>query len=120
MTKLAMLTLALALTGTTWAEPLEQKTCPIQRDDTGKIIRSRAAIASFKQARPCPATGKSTGACPGWVIDHKYPLCAGGCDEPANMQWQRLAESHEKDLWEEQLCRKPKRKTMALAGKTST
>jgi hypothetical protein len=26
-------------------------------------------------------------ACPGYVVDHIMPLCAGGADDPANMMW---------------------------------
>ena len=40
---------------------------------------------------PCPATGKSYGACKGYVIDHIKPLQRGGADDPSNMQWQTTA-----------------------------
>lgn len=67
--------------------------------------RSAAARAEFKRIHPCPATGASRGACPGWVIDHITPLCAGGPDSPANMQWQTTDEAKAKDRLERRMCR---------------
>jgi hypothetical protein len=49
--------------------------------------RSQAAVREFRQAVPCPVTGKARGKCPGWQVDHVIPLCAGGPDTPSNMQW---------------------------------
>lgn len=49
---------------------------------------------------PCPATGRKTGACPGYVVDHIHPLKRGGADHPDNMQWQTRQEAREKDRWE--------------------
>ena len=37
-----------------------------------------------------PATGSRKNACPGYIIDHVTPLCAGGADHPLNMQWQTI------------------------------
>lgn len=65
-----------------------------------KTKRSAHAKAEFKRMQPCPATGKSRGACPGWVIDHIHPLCKGGADAPGNMQWQTVADAKAKDRWE--------------------
>jgi hypothetical protein len=67
--------------------------------------RSAAEVRAFKREHPCPATGKTHGKCPGYVVDHKDPLCAGGADKPSNMQWQELAESKVKDKKEWRLCR---------------
>jgi hypothetical protein len=67
--------------------------------------RSHKPVAQFRKAHPCPATGKTTGKCPGFVVDHVIPLCAGGEDSPANLQWQELRASREKDKWEHALCR---------------
>ncbi len=53
--------------------------------------------ALFVKKHPCPATGKSRGACPGYVVDHTTPLCAGGRDHPSNMQWQTVKEAKIKD-----------------------
>ena len=67
--------------------------------------RSAAQRAAFVKANPCPATGKPRGACPGYVVDHIEPLCAGGADHPANMQWQTVADAKAKDKDEWQTCR---------------
>jgi hypothetical protein len=70
-----------------------------------KTPRSAAAKAEFKRAHPCPSTGKSRGACPGYVVDHIQPLCAGGPDRPDNMQWQTVSDAKAKDREERRLCR---------------
>lgn len=49
--------------------------------------RSKAARAEFTRQNPCPSTGRYRGACPGFEVDHIEPLCAGGADIAANMQW---------------------------------
>ena len=68
--------------------------------------RSENTVHAFRKQNPCPATGKTTGACSGWVVDHKIPLCSGqGADDPSNMQWQAVAPSHVKDKEEWKLCR---------------
>lgn len=72
--------------------------CP--RDKHGRIERSSITKNEFKKANPCPATGRSAGACPGFVIDHIIALKRGGADSPANMQWQTTAEAKAKDKWE--------------------
>ena len=46
---------------------------------------------------PCPSTGKTYGACPGYVVDHVQALKHGGADAPYNMQWQTTAEAKAKD-----------------------
>ncbi len=70
------------------------------RDANGRIHRSSSAKAAFKREHPCPATGKSRGVCPGYVIDHIKPLACGGEDSPRNMQWQTVDEAKAKDKWE--------------------
>jgi hypothetical protein len=72
----------------------------VQRDSHGKIKRSAAAKDAFKRQQPCPSTGKSRGACPGYVIDHVKPLECGGADAPSNMQWQTVAAGKSKDKTE--------------------
>lgn len=67
--------------------------------------RSRAARAEFQRSNPCPASGGSRGPCPGYVVDHVMPLCAGGADHPRNMQWQTVADGKRKDRSEIKLCR---------------
>jgi hypothetical protein len=70
------------------------------RNSKGKIKRSVAAKDVFKHSHPCPSTGKSSGACPGYVIDHIKALKRGGADAPSNMQWQTKEAARQKDKWE--------------------
>lgn len=70
-----------------------------------KIYRSSSAKAEFKRLQPCPATGRPRGACPGYIIDHVVPLCAGGPDDPGNMQWQTVEAAKLKDRDERRQCR---------------
>lgn len=72
----------------------------VQRDSHGKIARSSKAKNNFKKEQPCPSTGKSSGACKGYVIDHVQPLKRGGADSPSNMQWQTKEAAKEKDRTE--------------------
>jgi hypothetical protein len=37
----------------------------VKRDLHGRIERSSSARAAFSRSRPCPSTGRSSGACPG-------------------------------------------------------
>lgn len=76
----------------------------IQHVAEAKIPRSAAAKAEFKRVHPCPSTGLSRGACPGFVVDHVHPLCAGGADHPGNMQWQAVSDAKKKDRAERRLC----------------
>jgi hypothetical protein len=69
----------------------------VQRDSHGRIKRSPVAKDHFKKSHPCPSTGKSSGACPGYVIDHVVPLKRGGNDAPENMQWQTKEAAKAKD-----------------------
>ena len=41
---------------------------------------------------------------PGHVVDHVFPLCAGGVDAVSNLQWQTVADAHVKDRAEKELC----------------
>ena len=72
----------------------------VQRDSHGKIKRSQAAKSEFERQSPCPSTGKASGKCPGYVVDHINPLECGGADNPSNMQWQTVAEGKAKDKTE--------------------
>jgi hypothetical protein len=64
---------------------------PPRRDPDGSIHRSSTVRAAAQRAHPCPATGLPKGACPGWAIDHDWPLVAGGCDAVFNMTWMPLS-----------------------------
>lgn len=66
--------------------------------------RSHAARAEFQRQHPCPETGEPRGPCPGYVIDHVQPLCAGGPDAPENMQWQMVEDGKAKDRKERRQC----------------
>lgn len=62
--------------------------------------RSYHAKSEFKRSHPCPSTGKTSGACHGYVIDHIRALKHGGADDPSNMQWQTVEAAKAKDKWE--------------------
>lgn len=67
--------------------------------------RSPAVRAEFQRLHPCPANGKTRGACPGWERDHLQPLCAGGRDEVPNYQWLTVEEHREKTRRDLAACR---------------
>lgn len=71
-----------------------------------KTYRDPAQRRAFVQSHPCPSTGKTKGRCPGYVVDHVKPLCAGGPDRPSNMQWQGVQEAKDKDRLERQQCKR--------------
>ncbi len=58
--------------------------------------RSRSARSAFRRVYPCPTTGKTTGSCPGYEVDHVVPLACGGRDAPWNMQWLTREENRAK------------------------
>jgi hypothetical protein len=66
--------------------------------------RSRAVTREFQWEHPCPSTGRTTGACPGYVKDHVIPLCADGPDAVSNMQWQTIEDGLTKDKIEHRMC----------------
>lgn len=84
---------------------------PPAREADGSIKRSRAVLREFKRTYPCPSTGKSTGSCPGWHLDHVLPLVCGGADVIINLQWlpvevKTCAGTTCKDRWERRVyCR---------------
>ena len=71
----------------------QYRSCPSH----GHIKRSKQAKDRFKKSHICPSTGKASGACPGYEIDHVIPLKRGGEDAPNNMQWQTEVVAEEKD-----------------------
>ena len=68
--------------------------------------RSLEVKHEFQRQHPCPSTGRSTGACPGYVKDHIRALACGGPDAGSNMQWQTTAAAKAKDKWETRGCRR--------------
>jgi len=42
--------------------------------------RDPAVRKDFQRTHPCPSNHETSGPCPGWVVDHIVPLCAGGAD----------------------------------------
>jgi hypothetical protein len=76
----------------------------VQYNKHGKIKRSHAAKTAFEREHPCPSTGKTTGRCPGYVVNHVQALECGGPDTSSNMQWQTTADGKAKDKTERQ-CR---------------
>jgi hypothetical protein len=78
----------------------------------GGIKRSSAVLKAFRKIHPCPATGLTTGACPGWAIDHVIPLAVGGCDAVSNLQWlphqiKSSGDDAAKDRWERKVYANP-------------
>lgn len=71
----------------------------------GAAARDASVIREFRKANPCPATGKTTGACPGWQVDHADPLCAGGEDRIQNLQWLSTEQHKWKTRSDIRLCR---------------
>ena len=107
-----LIVLALLMTATcAIADPrlIETRYCGTPaRNADGSIKRSTAVLNAFKRAHPCPATGLTTGACPGWAVDHVIPLVACGCDSVSNMQWLKneiksCAGDVCKDRWERKI-----------------
>ena len=68
-----------------------------ERDANGRIKRNPTARRAFQRSHPCPSTGRTIGACPGYIVDHVVPLKRGGADEPGNVQWQTDSEAKAKD-----------------------
>jgi len=61
--------------------------CYVHRDWDGRIARSREVVAYWRETNPCPSTGRTSGRCPGYEVNHKVPLFCGGADAPRNLEW---------------------------------
>lgn len=72
----------------------------------GADARSAREVLAFKRANPCPSTGLSRGACPGYQVDHTIALCAGGPDNTANMAWLSVEDHRFKTFTDVRECRK--------------
>jgi hypothetical protein len=71
----------------------------------GDDTRSAAARAAFVRTVPCPQDKPhAPNVCPGYVVDHVIPLCAGGPDLPGNMRWAGYRDAAYKDREEARLC----------------
>ena len=66
--------------------------------------RSREVTREFRREHPCPSTGRTSGACPGFRKDHIKPLACGGPDTVSNLQWQTIRQAKAKDAWERKAC----------------
>jgi hypothetical protein len=77
---------------------------PLPVSASAKQPRLASVKREFQLTHPCPATGRTSGACPGYVKDHVVPLACGGPDAPSNMQWQTRADAKAKDKWETKGC----------------
>lgn len=89
--------IALLATSCASIQPQTSSFPQIQRDVHGRIVRSAVTRAAFKRSHPCPSTMRSTGPCPGFIIDHVIALKRGGLDIPSNMQWQNIEDAKAKD-----------------------
>lgn len=84
---------------------------PPARTASGEILRRADVLAAFRKANPCPSTGKTSGACPRWSMDHVWPLACGGCDAVWNIQWlpnalksaAQVTAPGPKDRWEREI-----------------
>ena len=75
--------------------------CTPGRGGTGHQIRSRNERTAFQRSHPCPSTGNTRGACPGYVVDHRIPLVCCGPNNTANLQWQTTKDAKTKDRTEQ-------------------
>ena len=66
--------------------PITRASALITRQFDGKTKCNPDARAAFQFQNPSPSTGKRSGACPGYVVDHVVPLKSGGADGPSYMQ----------------------------------
>lgn len=82
--------------------------------------RSLRAEVLFRLANPCPATGQAYGPCKGYVIDRVIPHVCGGAEEPANMQWQTLAQARAKSRWDRIGCRPGRKLVLPQESKVVT
>ncbi len=73
------------------------------QNNSKRLYRSSAARRAFMRDSGYP-NGR-----PGYVVDHIVPLCAGGADDPSNMQWQDVGQAKRKDKSERDQCRGLKR-----------
>jgi hypothetical protein len=93
----AALTAATGVMGrsrTVLATPLRTVLCSVTATAKSSGVLRRGIRSSSNNL--VLSTGKSRGACPGYIIDHVKPLECGGADAPSNMQRQTKAEGEGK------------------------
>ena len=78
--------------------------------------RDRKQRSLFMQSHPCPANGHIRGKCPGYLIGHVTPLCAGGADRWSNMQWVARADAKAREEEERKQCDEFKRLVEGKGG----
>jgi hypothetical protein len=116
--KLKFVLVCAVLTGASFSHATDLRLVDVRycgtpaRDFDDGITRKRDVLRAFQRLYPCPATGKQTGACPGWAKDHVIPLAVGGCDSVSNLQWlpdeiKSCAGKICKDRWERIVYRLP-------------
>ena len=72
----------------------------------GKSFRDPKVRAEFMLSHPCPSTGKTRGACPGFQVDHRWPICFhDGPDEPWNLQWLTVTAHRAKTALDVKVCK---------------
>jgi hypothetical protein len=71
---------------------------------SAKEHRSTSVKRELQLTHPWPATGLTSGPCPGYVKDHVLPLACGGPDAVSNLQWQTIRDAKAKDKWETKGC----------------
>jgi hypothetical protein len=76
----------------------------VPTSSSAKKLRSASVKREFQLTHPCPETGRTSGACPGYVKDHIVPLACGGPDAASNLQWQTTRDAKAKDKWETKGC----------------
>jgi hypothetical protein len=88
------------------ADPFTLRQADQARTDFAIVEDELEAIHKheFQRQHSCPSTGRTTGACPGYVRDHIRALACGGPDAVSNMQWQTTADAKAKDRWERKSC----------------
>ena len=69
-----------------------------EAEDAPPAVPSRPSSAkeNFRKANPCPSTGRSSGSCPGYEVEHMNPPACGGADSPGNMQWVQASAARKK------------------------
>jgi hypothetical protein len=76
----------------------------VRRSASSAAARLSSRRPAVAREHPCPSTGRTSGACPGYRKDHIKALACGGPDAVWNLQWQTVADARAKDRWERKVC----------------